>query len=136
MTSPKRPMGVTILVLGVLTSAVLFWARFYQAVTYPDFIMSRSPSVSPAYLALTGLLFGLAGLPTAWGLWSGRSWAPAAARRLAVALAVYYWLDFAFLVVSETSRGSWPFAAIMTIFGVGFVFWVLARPGSRAFFKT
>ena len=128
-------MGVTILVLGVLTSVVLFWARFYQAVSYSDFIMSRSPSVSPAYLALTGLVFGLAGLPTAWGLWTGKAWAPAAVRRLAVALAVYYWLDFTFFVVSETSLGSWPFAAITTILGLGFVFWVLARPGSKVFFK-
>ena len=130
----KRPFGVTILVLGVLTVAAFFWTRFTLAVRDAEIIASLSSSVSPAYLALTGLVFGLVGIPVALGLWFGKAWAPGSARRRGVALAVYYWLDFQLFVVSVAARGSWPFAAAMTALGLGWVFLVLSRPGAKTFF--
>lgn len=126
---------MTILALGVLTVTLFFWVRFYQAIRIEAFIASLSPSVSPAYLMLTGLIFGLAGIPAALGLWIGRAWAPRAVYGLASALAAYYWLDFAFFVVSDAARGSWPLAAGATVLAVGWVFWVLGRPAARTFFK-
>jgi hypothetical protein len=134
MSRRNRPFGVTILVLGVITLATFFWTRFFQAIRLEAFIASLSPSVSPSYLALTGLVFGLAATPVAVGLWFGKPWAPRAARRLAVALAVYYWLDFLFFVVSDAARGSWPFAAGATILSLAIVFWVLSLPGAKRFF--
>jgi hypothetical protein len=127
---------VTILVLGVLTITILAWLRFYQGIRSESFIVSLSPSVSPAYLVLTGLIFGLAGVPTAQGLWFGKPWAPRAVQQLGIALAVYYWMDFAFFVVSDAARGSWPFAAGVTVLGLAWVFWTLSRPGARAFFEN
>ncbi|HUF37549.1 MAG TPA: hypothetical protein VMN57_03410 [Anaerolineales bacterium] len=127
---------MTILVLWVLTVAGLFWARFYQAVRLETFIAALEPGVSPAYLALTGLVFGIVAIPAALGLWFGKAWAPALARRLAAALAIYYWLDFLLFVVSDASRGSWPFAAGMTVLGLGWVFWSLSRPSAKLFFEN
>jgi len=134
LSRQKRPFGVTILTLGVLTVTLFFWVRFYQAIRIEAFIASLSPSVSPAYLMLTGLIFGLAGIPVVLGLWFGRAWAPRAVYGLAAALAAYYWLDFAFFVVSEAGRGSWPLAAATTALGLAWVWWVLAR--AKAFFEN
>ena len=136
MSGRKRPFGVTILALGVLTVTIFFWLRFYQAVRVEAFIAFLSPSVSPAYLMLTGLVFGLAGIPVTLGLWFGKPWTPAAVRRLAAALAAYYWLDFLFFVVSDASRGSWPFAAGTTVLVLGWVYWILSRPRAALFFQN
>lgn len=132
---PERPRSVTILSLSVLIIAVFFWARLFQAVRWWSYIQDLAPSVSPAYLALTGLVLGLAGLPVAAGLWLGQSWSVSAARRYFIALAGYYWLDFLFFVASETARGSWPFALGATILILGWVFWTLARPAAARYFN-
>ena len=130
MTRKPRTRGVTILALGVLITAVLFWMRFYQAVRRGIFIDSLNPGVSPAYLALTGLVFGVAALPVCWGLWTGRAWAAAAARRYAVALAVYYVLDSLLVARSASARENWPFAAVLIAAALSWVFWTL-RERSR-----
>lgn len=132
---PKRPRGVTILVLSVLIIAVFFTARVYQAVRLKGFIENLDPGVSPAYLVLTGLVFSLAGLPVLLGLWTGKAWASSAAKRYFIALAAYYWLDTIFFVVSDSVRGNWPFALGTTILVLAWVHWVLTSRPSVDFFK-
>ena len=132
---PKRPRAVTILALGVLIIAAFFGARVYQAIRLQTFIEGLDPSVSPAYLVLTGLVFSLSGLPTIYGLWTGKPWAVSAAQRYAVALAAFYWLDTLFFVVSDSVRGNWPFALGMTIVLLAWVFWLFTRRPCKEFFK-
>lgn len=132
MTRKPRTRGVTILALGVLITGGFFWMRFYQAVRLGPFIASLDPGVSPAYLALTGLLFGAAALPTAWGLWTVRAWAAPAARRYAVAMTAFYWLDTLLVARSESARESWPFALALTAVALAWVFWTLRERSGEA----
>jgi len=132
--SPPRPFTVTLLALGVLTIAVLFLDRAFQAVRLWDFLSGLPLSVSPLYLALSGVVFGLAGLPVAWGLWRGRAWAPRWTRNFALALVVYYWLDRLWLVRAEVARVNTPFAVAATILALGFCYGALRRRRARVFF--
>lgn len=131
----KRPHSVTILALGVLIITVFFGVRVNQALRLQDFIQDLAPSVSPAYLVLTGLVFSLAGLPVIFGLWTGKHWAISAAKRFFVALVVYYWLDTIFFVVSDSVRGNWPFALGATFVLSAGVYWIFSRRQSKEFFK-
>lgn len=133
--SGERPFSVTLLLFGVLINAVFYINRFYQALKLWDFLTKLPLSISPIYFILTGLLFGMAGLIVAWGLWVGGSWAPRATRVYVLAIAVYYWLDRLLIVNSEISRESSLISVIGTIVILPLTFWVLMRSRSRSYFE-
>ncbi len=135
-SKPKRPRSVTILALGVLIITVFFWARVYQAIVLRSLIETLAPNVSLAYIVLTGLIFGVAGLPISWGLWTGKPWAASAGQQFFFALAAYYWLDRIFIVVSDAVRGNWPFALGTTIITLVWVTWIFSSRPTLEFFKT
>jgi hypothetical protein len=129
----NRPFLVTVLTVLVLMMTSINLIRLIQALVQWRFLSSL-PQVSPAYLAGSGLFWSLIGLPLTWGLWRGHSIAPKAARIVALAHILYYWLDRAFLVNAGENSVNWPFAAgVTTILLVG-IFWVLSRPYTKAYF--
>lgn len=129
----NRPFLVTVLAVLVLIMTSINLIRFIEALVQWRFLSSL-PRVSPAYLAGSGLFWSLIGLPLTWGLWRGHPIAPKAARIVALAYAIYYWLD---LVLLE-SRGeifvNWPFIAGLTLVLLVSIFWVLSPTSSKAYF--
>jgi len=139
LTTPlvkKRPRSVTLLAILVLIIAIINILRFALSIRYWVFLSSRS-AVSPLYLALTGLVWSVAGAAVIWGLWYAKSWAPKLMRAVGLTYALYYWLDLIFLKdhpISGTSGTvvallptNWLFAAILTVIGLVFMEWVLGR---------
>ena len=53
-----RPFGVTLLALGVLSISVLNLVRLVLVISRWQFLSSL-PGVSPLYIALTGLIWGV-----------------------------------------------------------------------------
>jgi len=88
----QRPFSVTLLAIGVLSLTSLHLARFILAIRQWSFIVASPANISPLYLIVTGLLWGLAGLPLAWGLWRGWEWASKTLIGFSGAYAFYYWL--------------------------------------------
>jgi hypothetical protein len=139
----KRPSGVTLLALGVLSIAGLNLVRFILAIRSWQFLSSL-PGVSPLYLALSGLIWGVVGIPLFWSLWRGRHWAPRLLQAVMLTYAAYYWLDRIFLeerVVNATQQSSsaflplnWPFTITITALIMVVTVWVLSRPGTKIFF--
>jgi len=139
----KRPGSVTILVLGVLIITVLNLTRLVLSLKYWDFL-APWPGISPLYVALTGLIWTLAGLPLIWGLWRAKSWAPRLMQAVALTYALYYWLEQVFLIdhpvsgAVEAKRAllpvNWPFAAVVTAICLAFMAWTLNRPKVKAYF--
>lgn len=140
-----RPWSVTLLALGVLSIAGLNLTRMVLALRLWD-LLTTWLGVSPLYLALSGLVWGLVGLPLFWGLWRGLRWAPRLAEALALSYALYYWLDHIFLVdhrLSEPAGAAssflpinWPFAAAVTALLLAYTIWTLGRPVVKAFFGS
>ncbi|NJD58766.1 MAG: hypothetical protein C3F13_14695 [Anaerolineales bacterium] len=141
----KRPRSVTLLVLIVLTITIISFLRFVLSIWSWSFIASRS-IISPLYLALTGLVWFMAGAALIWGLWTAKSWAPRLMQAVGLTYALYYWLDQVFLkdhpVSGATSTmqvilpTNWPFAIGLTVVLLVFMEWTLNRARVKAYFAA
>ena len=129
----RRPRSVTFLAFGVLTITGFYWTRLVQVVNLWDFLSDLPLSISPQYLAVSGLVFGLAGLPIVWGLWSGKPWAPRATRLFLVSVAAMEWYDRLWLADPIAGRVNLPFALGATFGVLMIVFRILSRPIVQAF---
>jgi hypothetical protein len=145
LSSPpfQRPGSVTILVSGVLIITVINLTRLVLSIRYWDFLTSQ-PGISPLYMALTGLIWTLAGSLLIWGLWRAKIWAPRLTEAVALTYALYYWLDHVFLVDHPVggSEGAfrallpvnWRYAAGATIVCLAFTAWTLERRKVKTYF--
>jgi hypothetical protein len=128
-----RPRRVTLLFLGVLINMGLSLARLALAVQQWSFLSAFS-SVPVLYLALTGLIWSVAGLILAWGLWRGRRWAPPALFGTALAYTFYFWADRLFIADPTLTRSSWPFLAGGNLVIIALIGWILSTRKARVFF--
>jgi hypothetical protein len=131
---PKRPLGVTLLSLGVLILAVLNLTRLLSAIRFWSFLQEILP-FSDLYLIGTGLIWAGFGLPLFWGLWHGLPWAPGITRIAAVAYLIYYWLDRLLLANHSGREVNLPFAIGASLVGLVWIFWILSRPKTKIFFR-
>ena len=128
-----RPFLVTLVAILVLTITGIHLVRLIQTLSWWDFLSSL-PHVSPIYLALTGLFWTLAGLPIVVGLWLGRPGLPRATRLLALAYALYVWLDRLLVANADREMENWPFAVGVTALFLFIVFWTFSRPQVKNYF--
>jgi hypothetical protein len=132
----RRPWGVTILTLFVLTIACLSLLRFVMSLAQWGFLASL-PGVSPLYQALTGLVWACLGILLLWGLVRRQPWAPGGLRWGALLYALYFWLDRVFAsgwLTTGTPPANTLFTACLTILVLALVFWILSRRKNLAFF--
>ncbi len=131
---PKRPWLVTLLAAIVLSFTVAHLLRLAQTAAQWEFLQNLPLSVPPLYLALSGLLWGLAGAWLTLGLWLG--WNPAlkTVRIVAPLFALYFWLDRGWLAASPLRLTNWPFAAGLTVLLIGFVFALFRLQSVNRFF--
>jgi hypothetical protein len=138
-----RPASVTILGLGVLIITILNLTRLVLSVMNWDFLV-HWPGVSPLYMMLTGFVWTLTGSILTWGLWTAKSWAPRLMRAVALAYALYYWLDHVFLM-DHPATGvvgiqrillpvNWQFAAGVTVVCLVVTAWILDQSKVKAYF--
>jgi len=114
----------------VLSLSALYLGRLVLGLRLADLPYT----VPRAYVSLSGGVWGALALGTALGLFFGRTWAPRAARAGAFLFAAWYWADRLLFVHTEYARRSWPAAAALTVAGVGFTLWALARPHVNHYF--
>lgn len=131
---PKRPFSVTLLAILVLSLVAIHLTRFAQALQQWTFLNDLPLSVSPLYLAATGLFWGAAGVPVLAGLWRGGRSTPAAVKGYLVGYGLYYWLEQALVMASPLRQSNWPFTAGLTIVILIGSFLILSRPKARNFF--
>ena len=129
--SPARPGGVTSLGCGGLILAAVFLARTALSLSLPALPLT----VPPAYLTLTGALWGSVGLLAGLGLLAGRPWAYRGAAVLTPAFVIWYWADRLLLVRTDYASRTWPAAALASLLLLGLVASVLTRPSTRRYFR-
>lgn len=128
-----RPRSVTSLALAVLTIGVLHLARFLQTLSSWN-ILEELLAVSPVYLSLSSLVWAGVCLVLAYGLWVGAVWAPQLMRLSLLAYLIFYWADRLLLSPRRALPDNTPFAALVSILAIGFVFWFFRQPRIKAFF--
>jgi hypothetical protein len=130
----KRPKSVTSLAVGVLMLTGIQILRVWEAIRRWDFLESLSLSVPPVYFLLSGLVWTALGLLIAGGLWRGKPAAPRLLRWTSLAFTVYFWLDRMAIAASSLRRSGWGLTAVVMIFLLAVIFWVLSRPGTHRYF--
>ena len=133
MNNTKRPLIVTTLAVAVLTISALNLIRFIQAISLWKILVDL-PGLSPVFLAASGLIWTLLGLPLCWGLWRGNIRAPAAARILCVAYFIYEWIERFVMARVGNELANWPFFLAFTLLSLGVIFWGLSRGNVKVFF--
>ena len=130
---PRRPFGVTLFALLVLTLAVLNLLRLVQSIQKWDLLATLLP-LSPAYLLLSGLLWVMVGFPLAWGIWRGSRLAYYLSPIALLGYSLYVWADRLLLSGYGERQDNWPFVAILNIVILAWSLWVLTRPKAMAYF--
>ena len=132
---PDRPLSVTLLMFGVLILASLNTARFVLAIDDWSFIWSLK-GASPVYLAVSGLVWAVAGWVTLWGLWRGARWAARLTQIFTTAFLVFFWSERVFVFGQDGI--AWPenglFIFIVSIVLILFVFWSTTKAKSKQYF--
>ncbi len=123
-------MVVTLLGLGVLTLAAVFLIRLATGLRPPSF-----PNTIPVwYLPLTGAVWGVGGVMLAYGILTGKPWAPSRARVGALGFTAWYWADRLLLAKSDYAALSRPADAAGNLIALVILLWGLHRDGTRDYF--
>jgi hypothetical protein len=131
----KRPWMVTSLSILLLLAAIFQLLKFSQALASWSTLESLPLSVSPLYLAGTGLLWGLAGLFFSWSLWTGKPWARISGLVLSLAFAGFFWIDRLWVAEPDLIRIRWPSDLAYTITALAGIWLILNQQASRAYFR-
>lgn len=127
----KRSFWVSLLAGIFLLLSILGWIRLQQAVAYWGLLEQLGAWPGPLYIAVGGILWGIAGLVPAWGLWSASRWGARAAWIAAPVFPLTYWADRLWFSPGAGPFASWPFVLAVTAAWLVFVFAVLARARPR-----
>ena len=130
---PSRPGSVTKLALLVLIFAVVNLLRLIQALKSWEFLAGLLP-ISPAYLAISGLVWSTIGLPLVLAIWYGARWAPGLTRLTIMVYTLYYWVDRLLMPSYPGRNANWPFMAVVSVIILVWAYWVLSRINTREFF--
>jgi len=128
----KRPRGVTFLSWLILGFSTWNFVRFGGAIYFWFTLKEYELQVSPAYVAATGLIWGLVGLSLFWGLRQGRSWTRVMVLCSAVCYAAWYWID---RLVFQTPQSNWPFALVITTTFLALHLVIIVLPNTRRWFN-
>ena len=108
----KRPFGVTLLLLLVLSLSVWGLVRLLAALRWWDVLYEFDAHLSPLYLSITGAGWAAVGGVLLWGVFSGKQWI-----RLAIPISVLLWLTGYWIerIFFESPRANLLFALIASI---------------------
>lgn len=128
----KRPSSVTILSWLVLCFSVWNFIRFGAAIFFWQTLEEYNSLVHPAYVAGTGLFWGLTFLPIAWGLRQGKAWAKWATLGMASGYGSWYWID---RLALQTAPPNGPFALAITGILLILCFVIILWPKNHPWFN-
>jgi hypothetical protein len=134
MMKPKRPIRITLIMMGVMYLVLLFFTRLYLTIDQWEYLTTSSSVVSPRYLAITGLIWGIVGISIVYGLWFRKRWAPILTRITSLIYLLYYWFDRLFLSKDPLKASSQPFAIGASVVIISAILWTFTRQNSHTFF--
>lgn len=123
----SRSFFVGLLIVAYALFSLSGWVRLAESILDWHWLTFAGVWPGPLYLALTGGLWGLAGLLGAVWLWQRRSGWRWAGMGVALFLALTYWLDKLLVAHLDTYGGNTLFAGLYSLLGLAFAAAVL-RP--------
>lgn len=132
----RQPLGlrVWVFIFGMALFSAAGWMRLIDTLNdwyWLDQVAAVSPG--PLYLAVTGALWGVAGLAmVVWAFLRFPRWRSGGLATV-VFLAATYWADRLLLTRAEDGFVNAGFSALLTIFGIGLALLLLWPFGKRGF---
>ncbi len=129
-----RPTGFILLVADCfLVLSITGWVRAGQGLLGWNLQVELLGRPLAVYLVLSGLFWGLAGLPAVWFLFRRSEAAIPAAWVGAIFYPLAYWLERLLLVHSPEDWANWPFMLGLTIAWLALVGFTLGSKATRAY---
>ena len=128
---PKRSFGVTLLLWMVLILSAWGAVRFFAALRWWNVLYEFDASLSPLYLSITGVGWGVAGGVLLSGILRRKEWTPSAIVASVLVWLIEYWIE---RVLFQSPRANLPFALTLSIPAI-VITWILAvLPGTKYYF--
>jgi hypothetical protein len=96
--------------------------RFAGALRWWNLLYENDARLSPLYLSIMGVVWGLAGIVLLWSIFSRQRWAYAAIPLALLVWLVEYWLE---RLLFEAPRSNLPFAIVASLL-VLTITWIIA----------
>jgi hypothetical protein len=112
------------------------WARMIYSITDWYWLNFAGVKPGPLYLAITGGVWGLAGLVALTWIVMRKAWFRLVGSAVALLFALTYWMDRLFVITAPDSGNNTAFAVLLTFFGLAYALLAL-QPGEdvRRLFK-
>ncbi|HKY53664.1 MAG TPA: hypothetical protein VJM08_05120 [Anaerolineales bacterium] len=108
----SRPFGVTLLLWMVLSLSAWGLIRLFAALRWWEILYEFDASLSPFYLSITGVIWGITGVVLLWSIWSGKVWSRMAILAAVVLWLAEYWIERIFF---QEPRANLPFALVLSV---------------------
>lgn len=113
---PKRTLSLRVLILGFLVLSLYGWARLGYSLQSWYWLNFAGVHPGPAYLALTGGLWGLIGFVVSIWIYQGRAGYRLVGLAAALLMVLLYWADRIFFTRIVGAASNTLFAVLMTLF--------------------
>ncbi len=123
----RRPLSIVVLLVAFLLISLSGWTRMLYSILNWYWLNYAGVKPGPLYQAVTGGVWGLAGLVALVWLWRRLPGFRLAGSAAAIFLALIYWADRLIFANSGTGGQNTIFAAAVTIMGLGYVM-ITLRP--------
>ena len=133
--STRRPWKVKALCLAILLIGVFHVLRFVQVLINIKILQSLPMTVSPVYLAVDGLLWGISGIILSWSLWTGISWARKSTLVIILSYTIKFWVDLIWITEPIVLHTRWLITLFLTIIGLPAVYFSLYSKSSQDYFE-
>lgn len=130
----SRPALITLLSILFALGSLFFLLKFSQALLQWKNLKNLPLSISPAYLAVDGLVWWATGLVLSLALWRGKGWSRPTVMILSMVYSLKFWVDKIWIAEPESLAQRWPINLLLTIIGLGFILLVLSRKSSQDYF--
>ena len=121
----KRPRVITYLSILAFLFSFFYLLRFSQALIQWEILGDLPLSISPLYLVINGLVWGLSGLVLGWSLWTGRSWARKFCLIYTFVFAAFFWIDLILVAEPIVLQTRWIFNLAVTLLTLPAVYFCL-----------
>ena len=126
----QRPFSVTLLLWMVLSLSAWGAIRFFAALRWWDVLYEFNASLSPPYLLVTGIFWGIAGVVLLWSLWNGKAWSRMAIIGSILLWLAQYWIERLFF---QSPRANLPFAVVLSVLLLAVTFAITSNRSTKNF---
>jgi hypothetical protein len=131
----KRPTGITLISILFLLVSLFHLLKLVQTIRQWDMLSNLPLTISPLYLAVDGLIWWIAGMSLAAGLWFGKPLARIFSQGISILYSLVFWIDILWIAEPEVIAGRWPFNLVLTAVGLGAILVILNQRSARTYFE-